>query len=186
MRERLVRAAGLALVGLSVVACSGDDEPGTLPDVTPTGTSASAASPSQPPSGDPTAQLEAEITAFYELYVNTINQSWTSEEALQRRREMFSDSCAECLAGYQFAQRAHAENLELVGGAPSVTRVRIDAVDASTITFSTFSDVPAAQLIDANGVIVIEFDEGINTQTAYQAQRTGQGTWIIVSGHTLS
>jgi hypothetical protein len=118
--------------------------------------------------------------------VQTINESWTSAEALARRREMFSDGCAECLAGYDFAQRAQVDRLRLEGDAASVARVRIDAVNGDVVTFLTFSNVPAARLIDQQGKVVVEFDEGRRTQTTYQAQRRGQGQWIIISGHTLS
>ncbi|HZY29006.1 MAG TPA: hypothetical protein VFE49_12210 [Jiangellaceae bacterium] len=185
MRARMGAAAGLALAGLMLASCSGDDVPGTLPDVTPT-TDGPQETTNATPTGDPTAALEAEITAFYEHYVQTINESWTSAEALARRREMFSDSCAECLAGYDFAQRAQVDRLRLEGDAASVARVRIDAVNGDVVTFSTFSNVPAARLIDQQGKVVVEFDEGRSTQTTYQAQRRGHGQWIIISGHTLS
>ena len=185
MRARIGAAAGLALAGLMLTSCSGDEAPGTLPDVTPTSADLQETA-SATPTGDPTAALEAEITAFYERYVETINESWTSAEALKRRREMFSDSCAECLAGYGFAERAQADRLRLIGDAATVESVRIDAVNGDVVTFSTFSNVPAARLIDRQGEVVVEFDEGRGTQTTYQAQRRGQGQWIIISGHTLS
>jgi hypothetical protein len=185
MRARMGAASGLALAGLMLTSCSGDVTPSTLPDVTPTSARSQEATTANP-TGDPTAALEAEITAFYERYVQTINESWKSAEALSRRREMFSDSCAECLAGYGFAQRAQVDRLRLEGDAASVAGVRIDAVNGDVVTFSTFSNVPAARLIDQQGKVVVEFDEGRSTQTTYQAQRRGQGQWIIISGHTLS
>jgi len=186
MRVRFGGAIGLAAV-MMVAACGSEDQPSTLPDPTSaTATVPTTDSATPTPTGDPTAQLEAEITEFYKRYVETINESWTSEEALQRRREMFADTCQECLAGYDFARRAHAENLTLEGGAARVTDVRVDAVNGDVVTFLTFSDVPAARLLSPEGHVVMQFDEGKNTQTAYQAQRTESGAWIIISGQTLS
>src|SRR5918995_239788 len=104
MRTPLRCGLGFALAGLVLGACSDADDPGALPDVTPSTTSVE--SPSATPSGDPTAQLEAEITAFYEDYVKTSNESWTSLEALDRRRAMFADTCEACLLGYDLARRA--------------------------------------------------------------------------------
>ena len=185
MRVRLRAAAGLIAAALALASCSDGETPDTLPDVAPTSTTP-AETTSPTPTADPTAALEAEITAFYERYVETINESWTSAEALARRREMFSDSCGECLAGYGFAQRAQNDRLRLEGAAASVAMVRIDAVNGDIVTFSTFSTVPAARLIDRQGNVVVKFDEGRSTQTIYQARRRGQGQWIIISGHTLS
>jgi hypothetical protein len=185
MRTPLRCVLGFALAGLVLGACSDDDDqPGTLPDVTPSTTSVESTSAT--PSGDPTAQLEAEITAFYEEYVDTINESWASEEALERRRNLFSDSCDECLVGFQFAQRAHLEGLTLQGEPAVVHRVRLDSVRDDVVTFATFSDVPAARLVDPQGAVVLEFEAGPNTQTIYQAQRTGRDRWIIIAGETLS
>jgi hypothetical protein len=187
MRVRIVEAFELVLVAMVVAACNGGDQPSTLPDATSaTATVPTTESAAHTPTGDPTAQLEAEITEFYKLYVETINESWTSEEALQRRREMFADTCGECLAGYEFARRAHTNSLTLEGGDAHVTDVRIDAVNGNVVTFLTFSDVPAARLVNTQGDMVMQFDEGQDTQTAYQAQRTESGRWIIISGQTLS
>jgi hypothetical protein len=186
MRLRLGGAIGLVAAAI-LTACSDSDQPSTLPDTTSTSAVVSPSESVSPtPVADPTAQLEAEINEFYEHYVETINESWTSEEALQRRRGLFADSCAECLAGYEFASRAHTEDLTLEGGAARVTDVRLDAVDGDVVTFLTFSNVPAARLVDSQGNLVMQFDEGRNTQTAYQAQRTESGKWILISGRTLS
>jgi len=103
MRARMGAAAGLALAGLMLASCSGDDVPGTLPDVTPT-TDGPQETTSATPTGDPTAALEAEITAFFEEYIQVSNASWTSTDALDRRRQMFADSCSACLFGYEIVQ----------------------------------------------------------------------------------
>jgi len=187
MRERLVWAAGLALMGLSVVACSADDEPGTLPDVTPTGTSASAGSPSEPPSGDdPTAQLEAEITTFIQEYDQTVDESWTSREALEQRRSMFADSCVPCLRGYELTERAHNQDLTLVAEFGVIRSVRLDAIDGDLVTFLVVDDVPAGRLVDASGSVVQEFGATIGAQIVYRAQRNSVGEWVIVASDVLS
>ncbi|HET6686052.1 MAG TPA: hypothetical protein VFH02_05940, partial [Jiangellaceae bacterium] len=103
MRARMGAASGLALAGLMLASCSGDETPGTLPDVTPTSARSQEAT-SATPTGDPTAALEAEITAFFEEYDRTVDESWTSTEALARRRDMFADSCAPCRRGFDLTQ----------------------------------------------------------------------------------
>ena len=96
MRARIGASAVVLTAAMTIAACSDNGgEPSTLPDATSTSSAVATDTPS--PTGDPTAQLEAEISEFYQLYVETINESWTSEEALQRRREMFADTCATCL-----------------------------------------------------------------------------------------
>lgn len=186
MRERLGWAAGLALAGMLLVACSSDDEPGTLPDVTPSESGTSPEPPSPTASLDPTAQLEAEITEFYESYVDAINESWTSEEALARRRQMFADSCIPCLRGYELAQRAHDEGLKLEAGLGEIRRVRIDSIDGDVITFLGVEDVAAGRLVDPNGATVEEFGASIGAQVVYRAQKTADSRWVIVASDLLS
>jgi hypothetical protein len=187
MRARIGVSAAVLAATILVAACSGDeDEPSSLPDATTAGSAVTPTDTGSTPPADPTAHLEAEITDFYKLYVETINESWTSEHALQRRREMFADTCVECLAGYEFARKAHSDNLTLLGGIPHVTEVRVDAVNGDVVTFLTLSKVPAARLADPQGTVVMQFEEGPNTQTVYQAQQTESGSWIIISGQTLS
>ncbi len=106
MRARIGVSVVVLTAATTVAACSDNGgEPSTLPEVT--SASSAVGTETAVPTGDPTAQLEAEITEFFTLYVEAINESWTSEEALQRRREMFADTCAACLAGYELAQQAH-------------------------------------------------------------------------------
>jgi hypothetical protein len=185
MRARIGAAAGLALAGLMLTSCSGDEAPGTLPDVTPTSAGPQETA-SATPTGDPTAALEAEITAFFEEYAQMINQSWTSVEALGRRREMFADTCESCLAGYEFAERAHARNLQIEGGVASLVRARVDRVEGDLVTASAFTNSAAGRLVDSDGNVVQEFDASENAQIAYQMRRAAPNDWIILASEVLS
>jgi hypothetical protein len=134
MRVRLGGAIGLVAAAM-LTACSDSDQPSTLPDTTPTSAVVSPSeSASSTPVADPTAQLEAEITEFYEHYVETINKSWTSEEALQRRRGMFADSCESCLRGYELAKRALNQRLTLEADLSTIHEIRLDNVDGDVVT----------------------------------------------------
>jgi hypothetical protein len=187
MRARIAVSGAVLAATIMVAACGGDeDEPSSLTDTTSAGSAVTPTDTGSASPADPTAQLEAEITEFYKLYVETINESWTSEQALQRRREMFAETCVECLTGYEFARQAHSDNLTLLGGIPHVTEVRVDAVNGDVVTFLTLSEVPAARLVDPQGTVVMQFEEGPNTQTVYQARQTESDSWIIISGQTLS
>jgi len=185
MRARIGAAAGLALAGLMLASCSGDDAPGTLPDVTPT-TAGPQETTSATPTGDSTAALEAEITAFYERYVETINESWTSAEALKRRREMFSDSCAACLRGYELAQRAVIERLILETEPGTIHNVRLDRVEGDVVTFMVHEDIPAGRLVSADGNLVQEFGATLGAQVVFRAQHGAAEQWIIISSDVLS
>jgi hypothetical protein len=185
MRARMAAAAGLALAGLMLASCSGDDVPGTLPDVTPT-TDGPQETTSATPTGDPTAALEAEITAFFEEYDRTIDESWTSTEALARRRDMFADSCAPCRRGFDLTQNAHDEGLTLDAEFGSIREVRLDAINGDVATLLVVDDVPAARLINSEGQIVQEFPATFGVQIAYQVQRNGANGWLIIASDVLS
>jgi len=182
MRTPLGCVLGLALAGLVLGACGDDDQPSTLPDVTPSTTSVE--SPGATPSGNPTAQLEAEITAFYEDYVNTINESFSSTVALKRRGEMFSESCGHCQEGYELAERANTDGLVLNGAVISVVRIDVDAISRERATFSVVSESSPGTLVTDAGDIVHEFPGSTNVRVTYQAQRTTRG-WVIVSSQVL-
>jgi hypothetical protein len=183
MRTPLGCVLGLALAGLVLGACGDDDQPSTLPDVTPSTTSVQ--SPSATPSGDPTAQLEAESTAFFVDYIDTSNESWTSVEALERRRTMFADTCDACRYGYDLAVRVHHEGLRFEGDLGFVEQVRLDSFEGDVVRFSGFTSSPQAQLVSANGTVVTEFPPTDNLQVVYQAQRQASGQWILVDSEVL-
>jgi hypothetical protein len=185
MRARVRAVAGLAVAALVVASCSDGEVPDTLPDVTPT--SARPAETTSPtPTGDPTAALEEEITAFYERYVETINESWASAEALARRREMFSDSCAACLRGYELAQRALNEDLVLEAEPGAIHDIRLDRVERDVVTFLVHEDIPAGRLVDINGDVIQEFGATLGAQVVFRAQRRPAEQWIIISSDVLS
>jgi hypothetical protein len=185
MRARMGAASGLALAGLMLASCSGDETPSTLPDVTPTSARSQEAT-SVTPTGDPTAALEAEITAFYERYVQTINESWTSAEALSRRREMFSDSCIACLRGYELAQRAIIEGLILETESGTIYDVRLDRIERDVVTFLVHEDIPAGRLVNADGNLIQEFGATLGAQVVFRAQHRAAEQWIIISSDVLS
>jgi hypothetical protein len=184
MRTPLGCVLGLALAGLVLGACGDDDQPGTLPDVTPSTTSVE--SPRATPSGDPTAQLEAEIMLFMDDYDRTVDESWTSSDALRRRREMFADSCIPCLRGYELTQRAHDEGLVLEAEFGTIRSVRLDAIDGDVVTFLVVDDVPAGRLVDRSGQVVQEFGATIGAQIVYRAQHISSGGWVIIASEVLS
>lgn len=180
----------VAVVGLFLTGCtdggSGSESGSTLPDRTDS--SSASASPTVPSASptptDPTAALEAEINAFFEEYIATVNESWTSEEALARRRQMFADSCVVCLRGYEFTERAHVEGLEFQGLLGSVTGVQLTSAPADQVSFLATIDSPAAALVDDQGVVRQEFEAYPSLQTVYQARRSGE-SWLIVAGDSL-
>jgi hypothetical protein len=186
MRARVRAAAVLVVAALVVASCSDGEVPDTLPEVAST-SAATAETLSPTPTGDPTAALEAEITAFFEEYIQTINESWSSNAALQRRREMFSDACEPCLAGYDLAARAHQEELFLDAEPATARRVRLDAVDADIATVLVVEDVPAGRLIDGQGVVIEEFGASLGAQVIYRVQRQPSGDrWMIIASDLLS
>lgn len=184
MRAGLRAAAGLIAVALTLASCSDGETPDTLPDVAPTSTGP-AETTSPTPTGDPTAVLEAEITAFFEEYIQVSNASWTSRDALDRRRQMFADSCRACLFGYEIAQRAHTEDLTFEGELGSVDRIRLDSIDGDVVRFSGFTSTPAARLVDSAGTVIQEFPPTDDLQVAYQVKRVSSGGWIMINSEVL-
>jgi hypothetical protein len=185
MRLRLGGAIGLIAAGL-LAACSGDEQPSTLPDAAPTSSSSpvdDAVSPT--PTADPTAQLEAEITEFYEKYVESINESFESRQALQERRSMFAETCADCQRGYDLAQQAQAESLTLEGGTMSVIEVRIDTWTSDSAVFSAVTSSDAGTLKDLAGKIVRSLPSSSNVQILFQATRKS-GQWVITSSRVAT
>jgi hypothetical protein len=184
MRAGIGVSAVVLTAAITVAACSDNGgEPSTLPDATPA--SSAVVTETAIPTGDPTAQLEAEITDFYKLYVETINMSWTSEEALQRRREMFADTCATCLAGYELARHAVEEGLTFEAEPASVRTARLDGLDGDVATFLGIEDVPAGRLLNSDGEVVDEFGATLGAQVVYRVQRGGAG-WVVIASDLLS
>jgi hypothetical protein len=184
MRVRIGGAVGL--VAAILVACSGDDQPSTLPDATPTNADSAASEVVNPASsGNPTAQLEAEINEFLNTYAQAINESWVSSDALARRRQMFADSCVSCLAGYKLAERAQGDGLQLERGKASLRDLRVDRVEGDLVTVSAFTDSEEGRLIDSADNVVQEFDASSNVQIVYQLRPSSSNNWIIVSGEVL-
>jgi hypothetical protein len=185
MRVRIGGAIGLAAV-MMVAACGSEDQPSTLPDATSaTATVPTTDSATPTRTGDPSAQLEAEITEFFEEYIEASNASWASGEALARRRQMFVDSCSACLFGYELALRAQREDLTFEGKPGRVENVRIDAVEGDVVRFSGFTTTSAARLVTAGGKVVEEFPPTKDLQVAYQAQRLASGEWVIIESEVL-
>jgi hypothetical protein len=178
--------AALALSG-----CSSDDDPGVapspspVPTETPTPEPTITPEPTAEPTADPTDALEAEITAFFEEYAETINASWTSSEALEQRRKMFVETCRSCLAGYEIVKSAHAEELTFEGDFTTNIEVSLISWDDEIAAFLVISDTPAARLVDPDGSIVDRFDENLNRQVVYQATRAEGGTWILIKDEVL-
>ena len=186
MRVRIGGAVGLVAAAI-LVACSGDDQPSLLPDATPTNADSAASDVGSPsPSGDPTAQVEAEITEFIHEYDEVIDASWTSQDALIKRREMFADSCAPCLRGYELTREALADGLLLEAEFGTIRSVRVDAVDGDVVTFLVIDDVPAARLVNEAGEVVRKFEATLGTQIVYQARKSPSEQWILISSEVLS
>ena len=185
MRVRIGGAIGLAAV-MMVAACGGEDQPSTLPDATSTTATVPTTESATPtPTGDPTAQLEAEIREFLAQYARVINDSWISPDALAQRRAMFADSCVTCLAGYRLAERAQADGLRFEGGMASLRDLHVDRVNRDIVTVSAFTDSEAGRLIDMANKVVQEFDAAENVQIVYQLRTDGSGSWVILSGEVL-
>ena len=141
--------------------------------------------PSTPPV-DPTAALEAEITAFFEEYIATVNASWTSADALARSREMFSESCKSCLAVYDLAERAHSENVRYEGEMGQLDDVQLGSFADEVAVFTATTSSSAAALVNSEGVAVQEFAATQNIQVIYQAVREPDLGWTIIKDEVLS
>jgi hypothetical protein len=186
MRTRIGVSAAVLAATILVAACSGDDdEPSALPDATTAGSAVTPTDTGSTSPADPTAHLEAEITEFYKLYVETINESWTSEQALERRRKMFADTCATCVAGYELTKGALEEGLTLETEPARVRSARLDNFDGDVVTFLGIEDVPAGRLLNSRGEAVDEFGATLGAQVVYRAQRVGNG-WVIIASDLLS
>lgn len=192
MRDRLFSWPAVVAVAALVAGCSSDSDSPT-PDGSVSATSPSVATstatdpvsePSTPPA-DPTAALEAEITAFFEEYIATVNASWTSADALARRRQMFSDSCADCLAGYSFAERAHSEQLQLHADEVVLRDIQVTSAEGAHVTALTVEDSPAGVLQGPDGSVVQEFDEYLGAQTVYQLVKREDNSWLIIESEAL-
>jgi hypothetical protein len=187
MRARIGGAVGLIAVAIVVAGCNGSEQPSALPDATSTASAApTTESRTATPTDDPTAQLEAEITAFFDEYAQAINESWASAGALAKRREMFADSCVSCLAGYKLAEQAVDEGHRLVGGMASLRAIELDRIDGDVVTVSAFTDSEAGHLIDDADNVVQEFEASSNVQIVYQLRSNDSGGWVILSGEVLS
>lgn len=157
-------------------------------DVSPEPTGEVTVTPTQDPTSEPgpTAELEAEITAFFEEYIKISDESWSSESKLERRRKMFADSCDVCLAGYRLAEDAHANGLRFEGPPGTVRDVSVTAVDNEILSVLVTTDAPAARLIDDRGNVVESFEANPRSQVVYQVTRSEDGLWVIIQGDVLS
>jgi hypothetical protein len=163
---------------VALAGCSSDDEAAsTLPDVT--STLSPSGTPSPTPSPSSTAELEAEVTAFFEDYIDTVNESWTSEKALERRREMFEDTCSDCLAGYLFAKRAHDDDLTISGEDAELLQVTFVSSTEGTYVVMVTEDLPPGALSDKDGVVLQEFDEYSGVQILFELEKIDD-QWVIV------
>ncbi|NEE03742.1 hypothetical protein [Phytoactinopolyspora halotolerans] len=162
-----------------------ESTPSPGPSDSPGATATDEATDGPSPAPDPTAEIEAEITQFFEEYIDVVNESWSSEDALERRREMFADSCQECLHGYELTKRKHDEGLVFDAGEVVVSSVQLTSIEGGSVVFMTVMDSPSGALRTTGGEVVQEFDEYVDVQSVYQAVRSEAGDWIIVSGEVL-
>ena len=192
MRDRLFRWSAVMVVAAVVTGCSPSDE-SVSPDVSVSATGSPVATstatepvsePSTPPA-DPTAALEAEITAFFEEYIATVNASWTSADALARRRQMFSDSCTDCLAGFSFAERAATERLILESDPLLFRRSSIASSSDESILVEVTEDSPPGVLRSASGDLIQEFDEKIGLKILFEVVRRPNEGLLIVGSEVL-
>jgi hypothetical protein len=187
MRARIGVSAAVLAATITVAACSGDeDEPSSLPDATSADSASTPTDTGSTSPADPTARLEAEITEFIQEYARVINDSWQSADALSRRREMFSDSCASCLAGYELAEQAQAQGLRFEGGIASLRDLQVDRIDGDVVTVSALTTSEAGRLLDDDNEVVQEFDASNDVQIVFQLHGDGSGNWMIISDEVLS
>ncbi|WP_123788602.1 hypothetical protein [Phytoactinopolyspora halophila] len=181
------------IIWLLVSGCAGENDdgaPGTLPDATPTEPSDETTPTDDPTSeqtlgGDSTETIEQEITEFFKEYIETSDKSWESSKALDRRRDMFADSCDICLAGYELAAESVEDDLSFVGDPGKIVNISLTNFDGELASVLIQIDAPAAQLIDSEGNLVREFQANIGSQIVYQVQRASGEQWIIIKGDVL-
>jgi hypothetical protein len=187
MRARIGVSAAAIAATIMVAACSGDeDEPSSLPDATSAGSAVTPTDTGSTSPADPTAQLEAEITDFYKLYVETINESYISDLALNRRAGMFVDSCGDCRRGYELAKRVRQEQLVLHGGVVSIASVRVDNATQNNAVFTSLTSSSAGTVFDQAGNVMQTLAESADVQIVYQIERDGRGKWIITDSQVSS
>ncbi len=187
MRAPIGAAVGLALAGLMLTSCSGDDTPDTLPDATPTSATPTETTTATP-TADPTAALEAEIATFFEDYIQT------------HQRELVFQGCAGTSAGdvrgllcarawraLSWPNELTTKNLVLEAELAIVRRVRLDALKAMSSLCSSSTRRSCSPTRRLGGTVVEEFDAsrgrtGRLSSTAQTSDARMGGSLLVISG----
>jgi hypothetical protein len=189
-----VRVVPVLLAGaLAVAACSGDDDAlpsETTPAATPTDTATVEPTPTEPtddptPDVDPTPDLEAEITEFFEEYIEAVNESWASEDALLQTRDMFADTCDSCAAVYALATEAHDRGWSYKGAPGSLDGIQLTSYQDGVAVFTAETSSSEATLVDARGEVVRGFVATNGLQVVYQAARNDANEWVLIRDEVL-
>ncbi|NDL60159.1 hypothetical protein [Phytoactinopolyspora mesophila] len=197
-RGRMVRSGSgmpvfvaAALAALLLSGCAGGDDSAAAP--TPTSTPQDTATPEPTPTPettaeptvDPTEALEAEITEFFEEYIDLVNESWTSEEALVRSRDYFSETCMSCAAVYELAERVHKDALTYEGDLGTLDGVELLTVNGNVVIFVATTSSADARLLNEDGVSVQRFESTQELQVIYHAVDDAPNGWVLIKDEVL-
>ena len=185
MRARSVWLAGITVVGVLLGGCADEGAPASLPEVTSTSTETVSSSSRIPSASHSPSDLDAEIRALYAEFAELSNSSYSSRDALEQRRDLYTNSCVSCIAGHEIAATVLDNGYTFDGDPVTVESVTVDSVEGDMVTFRVKVDSPAARIVDQQGAVIEEFQAFEGLTTLYAARRQSSGEWIIVSDRVL-
>ena len=163
----LLRAGLTIILGLAVVSCTDEPEPGTIdtPSATPSSSSAS------PTPSTPEAQIEAAVRAYYAELTRAAQTNDTSKLAT-----MVSRGCP-CYGVVRAINKSETAGRTTPDAAWSVDSVRVHDIKGKTGLADVEYTVSAYDVINAKGKVIADYPE---TQSHVDLSLVASdGAWII-------
>jgi hypothetical protein len=170
----------LAVLALLASGCTQAAAPTVLP--APTAVSAGP-TPGPTASATPTeiaTDSESSVLDFIGSYMQLTEESVRSEEALEARREAFSDSCTVCADGADTAEQLLASGLEVLGGEVRYKAEVVESTATSALVMVTH-EISAIQLVDPSGETVQSAPASPSRTQVFQLQQPEGGSWTLLS-----